>query len=136
MNLLSSFAAFFAYLLRSLFCKSDGELLGAAEEKVHQYQERDRASDAMEKAPKISNKAELIEKLKDGALCLVFFFSLSACASPSPAVICPKVKEWTRAEQAAMVSEIKKLPENSLIVGAMVDYHNMRQEARACEGIK
>lgn len=131
MNFLSYLGSLLGAFLRSLFGKSDQERLGAAEERVSEYQRRDSVKRAMDDAPKISEKSELIDKLKNGSLAIFLAFFLCSCAA-APTALCQKVKEWTRAQQAQMASDIQKLPETSPLVAAMIDYHNMRQEARAC----
>lgn len=46
------------------------------------------------------------------------------------------MKFWSGDQQLQMAVDLQQLPEDSSLVGAMVDYHNMREEARACHKVK
>lgn len=136
MSFFSFIAGILGSLFKSLFCRSEGERAGAAEEKVKAYEAQNKVREAMQGAEKIQGKSELIDTLRNGKLIVPFaLFFLCACSS-QPVVVCPNVKFWTGDQQAQMAVDLQQLPEDSPVVGAMVDYHNMRQEARACESIK
>lgn len=55
---------------------------------------------------------------------------------PPPVVtvkaVCPSVKVYSAADQAALAAAVAALPATSPLVGAMVDYKNLRDRLRAC----
>lgn len=55
---------------------------------------------------------------------------------PPPVVtvkaVCPSVKIYSAADQAALAGALAALPPTSPLVGAMVDYKNLRDRLRAC----
>ena len=75
MKILASIIGFF---LNFFFQKRNEYRLGKAEQQIHDYEMRDRAQKAMDDAPKVTEKSELIDKLKNGSLAVLmaFFFVL------------------------------------------------------------
>jgi len=64
---------------------------------------------------------------------------LSGCAgvgSEVPPSACPPLVEYSRAEQAKVSDEVAALPEGTLIVSWLADYAVMRDQARACAGLR
>jgi hypothetical protein len=61
---------------------------------------------------------------------------LTACATaPSrPSVVCPPVASYDRAFQARLADEIQRLPPDSALERAMLDYARLRDQARGCAG--
>ena len=132
MNVLTFIATFIAALVRGFFSKSKEEQLGASKEKVKILEKQIAVREAMKSAKKISKKDQLINILRKGKLIIVFAaMSVCACAQ-QPAIVCQDVKEWSRSDQVKMVIDLNKISANSPLVGAMEDYFNMREEARAC----
>jgi len=67
----------------------------------------------------------------------VLAFGLCGCASTEPgatsaAAICPPVKAYAKAEQAALAEAIAALSPSNPLIGAMLDYGRLRAAARAC----
>jgi hypothetical protein len=60
--------------------------------------------------------------------------SLTACATaPSRLpVVCPPVAAYDRDFQARLADEIQRLPPDSALERAMLDYARLRDKARAC----
>lgn len=62
--------------------------------------------------------------------------SLSSCAAipmaPDVQASCLPLKAYTAAEQAQLSTELKKLSQDSAILGVMLDYEKMRDADRAC----
>lgn len=133
MNILTFVGSLLAAFIKSLFCKSKEERLGASEEKVKILEKHIAVESAMKSTKKISKKDQLLNVLRKGKLILIYL-SMSVCAcSTTPAIVCQDVKEWTREEQIEMVLDLKGVSANSPLVGAMTDYFNMREEARVCK---
>lgn len=60
---------------------------------------------------------------------------LSACATAgSDHSACPPVVDYPAAVQKRAAIEIKAMPQESVVVGMMADYHVMRQQVRGCRG--
>lgn len=60
---------------------------------------------------------------------------LSACAtagSDRGGAVCPPVVAYPAAVQERAAAEIEALPQDSAVATMMVDYHVLRQQARAC----
>lgn len=66
---------------------------------------------------------------------ILSFLLLASCSSPV-VIGCPSVKQWNRTEQYQMLIEINSLPDPSMLVEAMKDYHRMRVAATACENAR
>lgn len=64
----------------------------------------------------------------------LLLLALAGCSTISdPFVVCPvHVKEWSAAEQHDIFEAEDRLPNNSILVQALIDYANMREEARSC----
>lgn len=63
--------------------------------------------------------------------------SLAGCANdPSQATTgpCPQVREYSPAEEKAITQAMQKLPPDHPLVNAMLDYEELRDEARLCAG--
>ena len=62
---------------------------------------------------------------------------LTSCATGSSewraTGVCPPVVEYTRDEQRRMAEEVEALPEDSVIVGWLVDYAVLRGQVSACQ---
>lgn len=132
MNFLAFLGSLLGSFFKALFCRSNDERLGASEEKAAVLEKQLKISEAMREAPKATTRDELVDVLKRGKLAIALVLVLAACSSV-PAVVCPKVKPWSSKEQAQMVVDQVLLPEGSPIISALVDYYNMRNEARACQ---
>lgn len=76
MSVFSFLATLIGSFVKSLFCKSEGERAGAAEEKVKAYEVQNRVRASMEGAEKIEGKKELLDTLRNGKLVipLALFF--------------------------------------------------------------
>lgn len=132
-----SFLAFLGSLLgsffKALFCRSNDERLGASEEKVKTLEKQIAVKKAMDAAPKVKTRAEILDILDKGQLAvLIGLFFLTACACPPPAIVCQNTIDWSPEQNASIAADIRKLPETSLVPLAIADYHNMRQEADKC----
>lgn len=61
--------------------------------------------------------------------------SLSGCATGSSdrwaGLVCPPVVEYSREEQRRAADEVEALPEDSVIVGWLVDYAVLRGQVRS-----
>jgi len=59
---------------------------------------------------------------------------LTACetASSNPACVCPPIKEYSREHQEKLATEVKTIPEGSLIIEALRDYAMLRSVLMAC----
>lgn len=60
---------------------------------------------------------------------------LCACASEpaaQPVLLCPPVKTYTKAEEAALADAVGALRAGNPLIGAMLDYGRLRAAARAC----
>ena len=66
----------------------------------------------------------------------VLAFGLCGCASTEPAAtsaaICPPVKAYSKAEEAALAKAVAALDSRNALIGAMLDYGRLRAAARAC----
>ena len=69
----------------------------------------------------------------------VLAFGLCGCASTSTelgpisaAPICPPVKAYSKAEEAALAKAVAALDSRNPLIGAMLDYGRLRAAARAC----
>lgn len=134
MNFLTFLGSFFSAFIRSLFFKSNDERLGASEERVKTLEKQIEVKKAMDEAPKVKSRAEILNILDNGQLVvLIGLFFLTACACPQPTIVCPKITTWTQQQNSSIAADIRKLPEDSLIPLVVADYHNMRQEAVACK---
>lgn len=51
-------------------------------------------------------------------------------------ISCPAIRQYTLDEQKALAQELKKTPENSLTRRFIKDYGELRDQTRACQGIK
>jgi hypothetical protein len=62
---------------------------------------------------------------------------LSACATTasSPAV-CPEVVAYSAADQDKANAELKALPPGAILGRFIADYGRLRDDARACQGVK
>ncbi|GAA0300499.1 hypothetical protein GCM10008966_21490 [Rhodovulum strictum] len=60
---------------------------------------------------------------------------LSACAmgGSETRAPCPRVVDYTAAEQARAGDEVEALPEGAVIVRMLSDYAVLRDQARACQ---
>jgi len=132
MKFLLLLGALFGSFFKTLFGKSEGERLGASEAKAEMLEKQIEVRDAMDRAEKISTIHRLKDILKRGKLSLVLVLFLCACVSPAPMVICPRLKVWTGDQQAQMAVDLDLIPQESPLAGALIDYFNMREEARAC----
>lgn len=67
-------------------------------------------------------------------LLVIATLSLTACATaPSrPSMVCPPVAAYDRAFQARLADEIQRLPPGAALEGAMLDYAQLRDQARSC----
>ena len=59
---------------------------------------------------------------------------LTSCVDCPPAITCIPLKPWNDIEQNNLKADIQQLPNNSMLIPAMIDYARMRSEARACNG--
>lgn len=134
MSILSFLGSILGAFFSSLFGKSDQERLGESEERIEQYKARDQMIESMQKIEKDKTKSDVINSLRKGSFIVAFFFLLTSCASDSKPIIpaCLDLKEWSQQEQEQLANELEKLPRNSMIVAAMVDYSNMRKAVRVC----
>lgn len=89
MKVLSFIFAAFGAFLKSLFCKSDQERLGIAEERLNEYQQCNRVKKAMGDAPKISTVKELTDKLKNGSLAFLVAIFFMLLRVPDPGIRLP-----------------------------------------------
>ena len=71
-------------------------------------------------------------------LLVIATLSLTACATaPSrPSIVCPPVIAYDRAFQARLADEIQRLPPGAALERAMLDYAQLRDQARACAASK
>jgi hypothetical protein len=60
---------------------------------------------------------------------------LAACATKDAVGGCPKIRDYTAAEEQAITRAMQALPPNSPLLGAMLDYEELRDEVRACGGV-
>jgi hypothetical protein len=69
-----------------------------------------------------------------GAAVAMAVGELVACgvSVPSPAATCGYVTPLPDQQQDAIVAAERKLPDDSPLIPALVDWHRMRDEARAC----
>lgn len=67
-------------------------------------------------------------------LTALVFCGLTACASPAPVAVnvCPSVKAYTPAQEASLYTEEHALASDDPLFLAMLDYAQLRNEARAC----
>ena len=67
-------------------------------------------------------------------LLMIAALSLTAGATvPSrPSVVCPPVTAYDRAFQSRLADEIQRLPSGAALERAMLDYAQLRDQARAC----
>jgi hypothetical protein len=63
---------------------------------------------------------------------LGFLIVLTGCSTCPAVNTCLPVKNWTNSEEAQMSHDIAALPQNSSLIGVMIDYARMRAEAKAC----
>ncbi|HUO22684.1 MAG TPA: hypothetical protein VMU59_09240 [Caulobacteraceae bacterium] len=62
---------------------------------------------------------------------------LAGCTTLPVAVAeCPAIKTYTPAQDAALADALAALPDGSPLAGAMIDYGQLRAEARACAAAK
>lgn len=134
MRILSILGLFLGAFVKALFSKSNDERLGASEERAKILEKQIEIGDSMRRSKKISTHEELIKILKDGKLILFFCIPLLFLTSCSRVYVtnCQSVRPWSQKEQARMVIDQALLPKDSPIIGALVDYNNMRNEAREC----
>lgn len=75
-------------------------------------------------------------KRRLGVLAVGIIF-LTGCATGSSewraTGVCPPVVDYTRDEQRRMAEEVEALPQDSVIVGWLVDYAVLRGQVRACQ---
>lgn len=71
------------------------------------------------------------------AAALAFCVALAACDTTRDVVaVCPPVKAYTRAQQAALAQAMATIPDGGPLALAMLDYEQLRDAARACAGAK
>lgn len=63
----------------------------------------------------------------------LFFLLLLAGCNTTPILLCQSVKPWSDQEQKKMADDVNFLPPDSPLIGAMLDYARMRNEARECQ---
>ena len=59
---------------------------------------------------------------------------LCSCATAQSTPVCLPLRHWSVQDQFNMATDIKALPEGSVLVPAFQDYITMRAETRACLG--
>lgn len=67
-----------------------------------------------------------------GSLLVGMLATVIACL-PSMYSTCPKIHIWTRTDQAILADELKTLPQDSLLLAALLDYNRLRDEVRTCQ---
>lgn len=65
---------------------------------------------------------------------VVFSVLLAGCAAPAVVVQCPSLVEYDRAFMQRLADEVDRLPSESAIVRAIIDYRRLRDLTRACGG--
>ncbi|MBE0455583.1 MAG: hypothetical protein IBX58_18275 [Roseovarius sp.] len=62
----------------------------------------------------------------------MFLTGCATAGSDAPPSACAPVVEYSRAEQARVAEEVATLPEGALVVGWLMDYAVLRDQAQAC----
>jgi hypothetical protein len=60
----------------------------------------------------------------------LLLLTLAACSPQCPAPTPIAVKDWSREEQRQILTEEKKLPDNSILIPVLEDYARLRREVR------
>lgn len=109
--------------------------LGREEQQVIDFKDIIRQQDAMDSAAANApeNKQELIDKLRQGKICILCFaLFLTSCAT-SVSNVCPAIRDLTPAQENKIADELLTLPSDSKIIPALVEWSRLRAEAKACK---
>ncbi len=84
---------------------------------------------------KFKRTAKRIGKTSLKTIATVIALVLTAgCQNPAVSLCeCPHVKNWTSLEQHDLLESEKKLPPESPLIDALIDYKRLRNEAKACQ---
>jgi hypothetical protein len=134
MGLWASIASFLGQFFKSFFCKSEGERLGAAEEKATQAQDDVKVLEAQAHAaadaPK--DKKSLLRLLR-GGMAALFYISLvflASCATNAPTALpvpWPRSPVW----QDELAANLSVIQENSPIISMGLEWESLRSQLLA-----
>jgi len=106
-----------------------------AEQKVNDLNDTVTAlvAEAKAAAEAPADKQSLIDTLKAGKIAVLVGLALSLASCTSPvAVACPQPRQWSPSQQDEIAANLATLPQDSPLIGALVEGERLRLESKAC----